>query len=108
MDCTAIWKLDKTLPFDKQIEMSREYFEYMLELSRAEYEENFPFIEAQSPRYFVFPMTSMGYNKSGIPSIDMPYISGNARGVNENIRVTCRKAVERPAIPIGLKRVYFP
>ncbi len=76
--------------------MSREYFEYMLELSRAEYEENFPFIEAQSPRYFVFPMTSMGYNKSGIPSIDMPYISGNARGVNENIRVTCRKAVERP------------
>ena len=31
MDCTAIWKLDKTLPFDKQIEMSREYFEYMLE-----------------------------------------------------------------------------
>ena len=30
MDCTAIWKLDKTLPFDKQIEMSREYFEYML------------------------------------------------------------------------------
>ena len=57
-------KLDKTLPFDKQIEMSREYFEYMLELSRAEYEENFPFIEAQSPRYFVFPMTSMGYNKA--------------------------------------------
>ena len=27
--------------FDKQIEMSREYFEYMLELSRAEYEEEF-------------------------------------------------------------------
>ena len=108
MDCTAIWKLDKTLPFDKQIEMSREYFEYMLELSRAEYEENFPFIEAQSPRYFVFPMTSMGYNKSGIPSIDMPYISGNARGINENVRVTCHKAVDRPAIPIGVKRVCFP
>lgn len=108
MDCTAIWKLDKTLPFEKQIEMSREYFEFMLELSTAEYEENCPFIDAQNPRYFVFPMTSMGYHESGIPSIDMPYISGNIRGVDENIRVTCRKAVECPTIPIELKRVYLP
>ena len=65
MDCTAIWKLDKTLPFDKQIEMSRKDFEYMLELSTAVYEENFPFIEAQNSSYFVLPMTSMEYNNSG-------------------------------------------
>jgi hypothetical protein len=37
----------------------------------------------------------------------MPYISGNARGINENVRVTCHKAVDRPAIPIGVKRVCF-
>lgn len=107
MDCTGIWNIDKTLPLEEQIEMSRSYFEYMLEVSAKEYERDRPFIEAGKAKYMVHPMTSQDYCSSGIPSIDMPYISNKTRAVNENIRVTCRKAVERPIISAsGIKRTY--
>ena len=107
MDCTGIWNIDKTLPFEKQLEMSRECFECMLEGSAAEYEENRPFIEAGKAEYIVYPITSMEYSKSGIPSIDMPYISNNTRAVDEDIRVTCRKAVEHPGTSVSaIKKSY--
>ena len=107
MDCTGIWNIDKTLPLEKQIEISRLDFEYMLEGSAAEYEENRPFIEAGKTGYVVCPMTSMEYSKSGIPSIDMPYISNNTRAVDEDIRVTCRKAVEHPVTSVSaIKKSY--
>lgn len=107
IDCTVIRKKDKTLPLEKQIEMSREDFEFMLEYSAEKYEQDRLFIEAGKVEYIVYPMTSMDYGFSGIPSIDMPYISNNTRAVDENIRVTCRKAVECPIIPVsGIRRTY--
>ena len=75
--------------------------------SAEEYERDRPFIEAGKAEYVVYPMTSMDYVFSGIPSIDMPYISNNTRAVDENIRVICRKAVERPIISAtGIRRTY--
>lgn len=107
IDCTVIRKKDKTLPLEEQIEMSREDFEFMLEYSAEKYERDRPFIEARKTGYVVHPMTSIGYGFSGIPSIDMPYISNKTRAVDENIRVTCRKAVERPIISAsGIRRTY--
>lgn len=107
IDCTIIQKKDKTLPLEKQIEMSREDFELMLKCSAEEYERDRPFIEAGKAEYIVYPMASIHYAQSGIPSIDMPYISNNTRAVDENIRVICRKAVERPIISAsGIKRTY--
>lgn len=95
MDYTSIWKIDNTLPLDKQIEISRSYFEYMLDASMKEYELDRSSLEAGKAEYIVYPMTSMDYVMSGIPSIDMPYISGNMRSIDGDIRVTCRKAVEK-------------
>lgn len=94
MDCTIIGKIDKTLPLEEQIKLSRDDFESMLELSAQEYNQDRVFLEAGKAKYTVFPMTAMGYSLSGIPSLDMPYISGNTRANEENIRVTCRKATE--------------
>ncbi|MCM0384411.1 hypothetical protein J8K87_09390 [Bacteroides fragilis] len=95
MDCTMIWKIDKTLPFEEQIELSRSDFEYMLQVSAQEYEQDSALLEAGKAAYIVYPMTFVDYICSGIPSLDMPYVSGSTRAIDEDIHVTCRKAVEK-------------
>lgn len=106
IDCTMIWIIDKTLPFEEQIEFSRNYFEYMLEASSQEYDRDRALSEAGKAEYIVYPMTAMDYVFSGIPSLDMPYVSRNTRAIDENIRVTCCKAAEeRLSIPSSVKKV---
>lgn len=104
MDCTMLWNIDKTLSLEEQIELSHSDFEFMLEISVQEYGEHRPLLEAGKAEYIVYPMTPMNYALSGIPSIDMPYV-GSTRAFDDNIRVTCHEAAERPALSTSVKGI---